>query len=128
MISVRQTEKKYCSRAMLVAIVAALLFIVVGQKAVAKGLVLGTLFSVVNFVLMGETLHLRLDKSKAKTFFISFGSIWCRYLVMAVPLVVAIRMEQFNFIATTVGLFFVQLAILADHLTATVSEMRGKEA
>ena len=40
-------------------IILALAIIVTGQTALGKGLVLGTLFSVINFVLLGETLPLK---------------------------------------------------------------------
>jgi len=62
---IRQTQKKYCSQALVAAIIAGLLFILAAQKSMGKGLVLGTLFSVVNFVLMGELIPLRLGQSKS---------------------------------------------------------------
>ena len=43
---VRQTQKKYCSRAMTLAILISLGFILAGYKPIGKGLVLGTFFSI----------------------------------------------------------------------------------
>ena len=65
---------------------------------------------------MGQTLHLRLFKAKRATFLISLGSIFFRYAVLAVPLILAINFEQFDLPATILGIFMIQLIILADHL------------
>jgi hypothetical protein len=101
---------------MMVAIIGGLLLILAGQQPIGKGLVLGAIFSVINFVLMGETLPMRLGKSKGTAFSVALGSIFFRYVILAVPLVAAIKFEQFNIFATIVGLFMIQLVILSDHL------------
>jgi len=113
---IRRTEKRYCAVTMAAAILMALVFIVLEQKPVGKGLVLGALFSVINFVLMGETLPARLGKSRKKTFTFSIGSILVRYLILAVPVVVALKFSQFNLVSAVIGIFGVQIVILADHL------------
>jgi len=112
----RELQKKYGSRAMAVAIVVGLILVAVGYKPLAKGLVLGSLFSVINFVLIGETLPARLGKSRRKTFLVALGSILFRYGLMAAPLIVAIKMEQVELATTVAGLFMIQLMILGDHL------------
>ena len=127
MESVRQTQKKYCSRAIMLAICCGLLCVLADQIPVGKGLILGTIFSIVNFVIIGETLPVRMDKSKKKIFFIALGSIFFRYVLMAIPLVISIKFEQFNMIAATVGIFMVQLMILADNLFNLISSTRGKQ-
>ena len=101
---------------MLVAIVAAFVLILAGLKPVGKGLVLGTIFSVINFVLIGQTLPLRLSQSKRKTFLLSIGSLFFRYAILAVPLVLAVKFEQFDLPAAIFGIFMIQLVILADYL------------
>lgn len=116
MESVKQTQKKYGSRAIWIAIAIGLCFFLVGQKPVGKGLVLGTVFSVINFVLMGQTLHLRIGKSKRKTFLLSLGSIFCRYILLAVPVFVAVKFADFDLVAAILGLFMIQIVILADHI------------
>jgi len=67
MESVKQTQKKYGTRAIWIAIIIGFCFFLAGHKPVGKGLVLGTIFSVINFVLIGQTLPLRIGKSKGKT-------------------------------------------------------------
>ena len=113
---VKQTQKKYGSRAIWVAIILGLCFFLAGLRPVGKGVVLGTLFSVVNFVLIGQALPLRIGYSKGKTLFLSLGSIFCRYILMAVPIVVAVKYDQFDLVGAILGLFMIQLVILADHI------------
>jgi len=127
MEAVRQTQKKYCSTAIAVAISVGLVFILTGQKPIGKALVLGTVFSIVNFILMGETLPLRIGKSKGRTFFVALGSIYFRYAILAVPLIVAIKFEQFNLFAVIVGIFLVQLVIIADHFYQYISSVGRKQ-
>lgn len=125
--AVRQTQKKYCSRALIAAIIIGLVLIVLGYKPVAKGFILGTIFSAVNFVLIGETLPLRIGKSKRGAFWVSLTSIWFRFFVMAVPLIAAIKYEAFNVFAVIPGLFMVQFVILVDHLffSGSLKSVRG---
>ena len=127
MESVREIQKKYCSLAVLAAILVGLVMILAGQKPVGKGLILGTLFSVVNFVLMGETLPVKMGRSRQKAFFFSLGSILFRYLLMAIPLFLAVKTDQFNLVASVCGLFMVQLMILADHLIVSISSGYKKQ-
>lgn len=121
MESIRETQKKYGSRVMVIAIIVGLLFILTGYKPVGKGLVLGAIFSVINFVLIGETLPLKLGKSGGKTFFLSIGSLFVRYALLAVPLIVAVKLEQFNLLAVIIGIFMIQITIMGDHLYKLVS-------
>jgi predicted lysophospholipase L1 biosynthesis ABC-type transport system permease subunit len=106
MEQIRETQKKYSSQAIISAILIAFVFILFAQKGIAKGLILGTLFSIINFVLMGESIPLKLGKSKNKTFLLSLSSILFRYILMAVPLFIGLRLEAINFFAVVVGLFF----------------------
>ena len=116
MEATRQAQKKYGSRAMMAAILIGFAFILAGYKPLGKGLVLGALFSVINFVLIGEFIPLKLARSKGKTFLFAMLSILFRYVLMAVPLVAAIKYEQFHLVTTIAGLFAIQLVILGEHL------------
>ena len=127
MESVRETQKKYCSLAVVAAILIGLVMILAGQRPVGKGLILGTLFSVINFVLMGETLPVSAGKSRQKAFLFSLSSILFRYLLMAIPLFLAVKMDQFNLAASICGLFMVQLMILADHFIASIFSIYKKQ-
>ena len=128
MESVKATQKKYASRAFWIAIIVGLCFFLGGQKPVGKGMILGTIFSVANFILIGKALPLRIGRSKRKTFFLSLGSIFFRYALMALPIVVAVKFDQFDLVAAVIGLFMIQLVILADHFLKLIISIRNKEA
>lgn len=111
---IRETQKKYCSLAIIIAIFGGISFFLLGLKPVGRGLILGTIFSILNFVLMGEAIPRKMGRSKNKTIAFSFLSFFFRYGLMAIPLITAIKLERFNFAATVCGLFMVQAVILAD--------------
>ncbi len=119
--SVRETQKKYCSRAVVTAIFAGLFLIAGDYRTIGKGLVLGTLFSVINFILIGETIPLRLGKIKSQTMAVALGSIVFRYALLVLPLILAAKLEQLNFAATVCGIFMVQMMIIADHFLMAIS-------
>ena len=124
MESVKATQKKYGSRAIWLAIVIALCFFLGGYKPVGKGIILGAIFSVINFILIGKALPLRIGNSKRKSIFLSLGSIFFRYLLMALPIIVAVKFEQFNLVAAIIGLFMIQFVVLADHFIKLISSFR----
>ncbi len=125
--SVRETQKKYGSRAMATAIIVGLILIAGDYRPIGKGLVLGTLFSVINFVLMGETMPWRIGKTKPATMAVALGSIAFRYALLAVPLILAAKLEQLNFAAAVGGIFMVQIMIVADHLMTAISSTFRKQ-
>jgi asparagine N-glycosylation enzyme membrane subunit Stt3 len=128
MESIRETQKKYSTRAITAAIFIGFLFIITGQKPVGKGLILGTIFSIINFIIMGETLPLRIGKAKNKTFLLSLSSIFLRYILLAVPLIIAVKFEEYNFISVIFGIFMIQLFIIADHFASLITATRKKQA
>jgi hypothetical protein len=127
MDEIRETQKKYCSRAMLAAIFVGLVFILTDQSAVGKGLILGTFFSIINFILLGEAIPLKAGKSRGKSFFFSLGSIFFRFALMAIPLIVAIKSVKFNLFAAIGGIFMVQIIILADHIVQILFSTRSNQ-
>ncbi|MFH2219471.1 MAG: ATP synthase subunit I [Pseudomonadota bacterium] len=128
MESIRETQKKYCSMAMAFAIFAGFFFILAGQSPAGKGLILGTLFSILNFILIGETIPHKIGKTKGKTFFLSAGSLFMRYVLMAIPIIAAVKLEQFHLISVIAGIFMIQLVIFADHALALFLSNRAKQA
>jgi hypothetical protein len=71
--------------------------------------------------MIGQTLPLRLSQTKRKTFLFSLGSIVFRYTLLAAPLILAIKFEQFDLPAAICGIFMIQLVILADYLLNIVT-------
>ena len=116
MESIKDTQKRYASRAMIVAICVALVAILLGYRPFGKGLVLGTLFSILNFILMGAMLPAKLNRSKNRATLKSLSGIILRYGLLAVPLIAAIKWVQFDFTATVMGLFLVPAGIIVDHI------------
>ena len=116
MKSIRETLKKYCSRAMVVAILGGLILILAGQKGLGKGLVLGAIFSVLNFIIMGELLPMQLGKTKGPAIVTALSSMGLRYVLLAVPLVIAVKFDQIDIITTAIGIFMIQLVIVSDHI------------
>ena len=124
MEAIRQIQKKYCYRAIGAAVALGGFLILIGQQPVGKGFILGTIFSVINFILIGETLPFRLGKTRGKTFLVALGSIIFRFGVMAVPLILAAKFEQFSLFAVIFGIFTVQMVIIADHLLGAMGSTR----
>jgi hypothetical protein len=114
---VRETEKKYCSLALGIAVFAAIVCFLLAYEPAGKGLILGCLFSIANFLLMGETLPMRIGHSRKKITAIAFLLILVRYALLAIPLAVSIKLDQINLAGTVFGLFSVQLVIMADHIS-----------
>jgi hypothetical protein len=126
MEAVRETQKKFGSRAMLTAIALGFVLILMGFKPMGKGLVLGTCFSILNFVLIGEMLPLRLGRSQRRTFLFSMSSIFVRYTILAIPLIVAFYYEQFHLGGVIAGLFMIQFVILTDTLLNKTAVFSGR--
>jgi len=125
---IRETQKKYCSLSLVTAIIIGFFLIIAGQSTVGKGFILGTLFSSINFALMGEVLPHKVGKSRGKTYLVAVGSIISRYLLLAVPIVLCIRSpERFNLVAVIIGIFMVQLVILLDYLKSAILLTRRKK-
>lgn len=112
---VGQLQKRVCRRAMVFSIMAAVVLLFLGQKAIAKGLVLGTVFSVINFILLGKSLPRVLDRSRKGSTMMGLLSILTRYVLLAVPMIIAVKSASFDFIAVVVGIFSVQIMVMLDH-------------
>jgi hypothetical protein len=113
---VDQVQRRISSWAMIAAIVLAVIFIIAGEKAIGKGLLLGTLFSIINFFLMGKSISLTLGQSRSRASFVGLLSILSRYVVLAIPMVVAIKSVSFNFVAVVIGIFAIQIVTLVEFI------------
>lgn len=122
----KQTQKRITQRALWLSIIVGLVFILLGHKPVGKGLILGALFSVLNFIFMAKSIGYKFGRSKRQIFSISLGSIVFRYLLLAIPLIAAVKFEQFNLVAVIVGVFMIQLVILVDQLLTQIPSVRRK--
>jgi hypothetical protein len=124
----RDALKKYGSRAIAAAILIGGGLILAGLPALGKGLIAGAFFSILNFILIAESLPHKLGKSRRKASAVSMGWILLRYALMAVPLILALEFHLFHPLTAAIGLFFVQLAILCDHFFMAFNSSSGTEA
>jgi hypothetical protein len=113
--TVLDIQKRYGSRAMTLSICIALLFVLLGYKDVCRGLVLGGLFSTLNFVLMGQFLRYRLDNNRKSGTKKALIALLIRYVILAIPIVISVRSNKYNLPATVVGIFMVQLVIMIEN-------------
>lgn len=125
MTPVKQLQRRYGRLALLLAIVAAVIFLLFGLKPVARGLVLGTVFSILNFVLIGHLLPLKFEKSKGRRYIFSLGSTALRFLLLSVPLILAVKSSRFDLVATVVGIFMIQIVVLIDHTLGDADPANG---
>ena len=121
MEAVREVRKKYCPPALFFAIIIAMVLIFTGHRDMARGLVLGTLFSIINFVLMGLSVQMKLRKSRRASSIISLLLVLARFGILAVPLIIAIYHDRYHILTTIIGLFMVQAVIVADALRKMVT-------
>jgi hypothetical protein len=112
----KQYQWRLCSRTMLIVLVLSIGCIVAQYRDIGKGLLLGTLFSILNFLLMGKFLLRTIGPSRGKTSLAALGSIVIRYGALAIPLVVGIQSDTIHFGAVVVGIFSVQIMILLEHV------------
>ncbi|HSM75006.1 MAG TPA: ATP synthase subunit I [Desulfobacterales bacterium] len=126
--AIRALQKTVGTRAMALALVAAGICIAAGARPVGKGLLLGTLFSILNFVLMGATLPMRLQATRRRAFWGALGGLLPRYLLLAVPVILALRLDQLDLWATVGGLFMVQAVILLEAIWHSLRAARHSRA
>jgi len=124
----REALKRYCSRAMAFAIFTGAALILGGLPAWGKGLIAGTLFSILNFILMAEALPHRIGKSQRRAAAVSLGWILLRFSLMAVPMILSLGYHLFHPATTAVGLFSVQAVIFAEHLRSSITSSSAGSA
>ena len=100
-------KKALIKKALLLSLAAACIFLALDLKSVAKGIALGSIFSVVEFNLMALRLERRLLRQGGRDYFGLIG----RYFLLAIPLIVALKLPSINFFATVGGIFAVKAAI-----------------
>lgn len=113
----RAYQRRLARGAFTTAVMVGLVLYALGYGAAAKGLVLGALFSVLNFVIMAHLLPSQLGSGteRKKATGVAFLSLVLRWGLMAIPLSVGIKSEKFSLWAVVVGLFAVQGAIFFEH-------------
>ena len=116
MEDIKDIQKRYCSRALIFAIIVFTLLVLIDRKAMGKGFLLGTLFSIFNFIIMGQLIPLKLARSGSKAAAIAFLSIFIRFAILSAPLIISVKIEAIDFFGVVIGLFAVQLTMLFHYL------------
>ena len=111
-----QLQKRISFWAFSSALILALVFMLLQEKAIAKGLLLGTCFSIINFILLGKSLPMTLLRSRPGASLVGFASILLRYVILAVPLIIGVKSPSFNLIAVIIGVFAIQIVTLCDYV------------
>ena len=101
-------QKALIKKALLLSLAVALIFLALNLTSAAKGIALGSIFSVVEFKLMARRLERRLIRQgRGRDYFGLIG----RNFLLAIPLIIALKLPSINFFATVGGIFAVKAAI-----------------
>jgi hypothetical protein len=114
METIRHLQKRYCGGALSLAVVLSLVVYLAGWPAMTRGLIVGSLFSALNFALLGKTMMRKLTDPRPGAGLITLVAQLGRYLLWAVPVVIAVKLPPVDLPATIAGLFMVPLFIIAD--------------
>lgn len=114
--AVNMVQKRYTSLVLVAAVVLGAGMIILGYASLGKGLVLGALFSVLNFILMALALPYRLGHRRGNSFLLPLTSVCGRLALMAIPLIYAVKHPQISVSTVAIGLFMIPLVILGEHL------------
>jgi len=102
--------------AMLFTLIVAVIFILINENSIAKGLILGTLFSIMNFFLLGKSIPMTLGRSRYKAGLIGLASILSRYILLAIPIIVGLKYDSYDFIGVVAGIFSIQIVTMVEYL------------
>jgi len=113
---VSEVRKRICIKVLILTLVVAIFFIILNERSIVKGLALGSLFSIVNFLLLGESIPLVLGHTRFKAGVIGLASMGIRFSVLVFPLLVGLKSPSFNFAAVVAGIFSVQIVTLFEFI------------
>lgn len=110
-------KKAICLQILITAAVVATFLTALGYFTAAKGLVLGSLFSLANFLVMSHLLLRRLGKTKRGASIEGGFSMLMRMVIMGAPIYIAYtKPDAYNLVWTIVGIFNLQASILIRSL------------
>ena len=101
-------QRTLIKKTLLFALAAACICLALNQKAAAKGIALGSIFSVADFKLMALLLPRRLLGQRRISVYLG---LICRFGLLSIPLILAIKLPSINFAATVVGLLLMKAAV-----------------
>lgn len=110
--STKELREELCGITLLMGAVVSLSAFFIGSVSVAKGFMLGTCFSVINFILLSASMPISLGKDRKSASAVYLGSIFLRYGILAIPIVIAIKSTEFELISTILGIFSIQIVLI----------------
>jgi len=125
METVKHLQQRYCGGALTAAILIGLGVYMAGWPAVTRGVLLGSLFSSLNFALLGLNLTRKLTGHHRRGTLLTLSAQLGRYLLWAVPVIVAVRWPGVDLPSTVAGLFMVPACIVLD---SVVGILRGRKS
>ncbi len=117
-------QRRISKRAFGSAVICGLIVFFMGYRSVARGLILGGLFSVINFSVMAYILPHQVGYQRKRATVVACASLFGRLLLLAVPIAVGFYSERFNMVATIIGLFTIPLFLLVDRVV--LARLRGE--
>ena len=111
-------QRTLTKNTLFLALATACICLAFNQKAAAKGVALGSIFSVAEFKLMALLLPRRLvGQSRISVY---LGLI-CRFVLLSIPLILALKLPSINFAATVVGLLLMKAAVFYHYFISKSS-------
>lgn len=101
-------QRTLIKNTLFLALAAACICLTFKQKAAAKGVALGSVFSVADFKLMALLLPRRLVGQRRISVYLGLIG---RFGLLSIPLILALKLPSFNFAATVVGLLLMKAAV-----------------
>ena len=86
--------------------------LLLGYEAAAKGFVLGSVFSLFNFLIMFRHAPNLLGKDRKAATASSGLNLVIRLALLAVPIYIGIRWSEFDLIWTLIGVFNLQISLI----------------
>jgi hypothetical protein len=123
--SMWDVQKRYIRLALILALLTGGALIAFGHRPLGKGILLGTLFAIVNFILMALALPMRLRYVRGKALLFALSSIYVRLALMSLPLIWALKHDSVALATTAAGLFMMQIAIFGDHIWTKLRDSMG---
>jgi len=125
METVKHFQRRYCGGALTAAILIGLGVYMAGWPTVTRGILLGSLFSSLNFALLGRSLTRKLTGDQRPGTLPTLATQTGRYLLWAVPVVIAVKWPAVDLPSTVAGLFMVPACIVLD---SVVGFLRGSRS
>ncbi len=114
-----------CTNTMALATVVALVCNWAVSPTCAMGLVLGAVFSCLNFILIPVGWRFGEAAERKRASVISLASIIFRYMLLSLPLILAAKSSSISFWSAAAGIMAVQIYLVADSIAGRLIPAMG---